>query len=82
MHLFAPHRRSSWGARIWFARCAKNARSNGASLHRQFDARLEMFAAGYTTANRWLREFSIGCGRCPGIWVKSLEKFHQNSKCG
>ena len=32
------------------------------------DARLEMFAAGYTTQSRWPIGFSIGSGRCPAIW--------------
>src|ERR1043165_6582060 len=43
------------------------------------DARLEMFAAGYTTAKPLAPRIFVGVRPLPGNLVKSLEKFHQTA---
>ena len=56
---------ASW---IWFARFAENARSNDIHYIDNLDARLEMFAARYTTAKPLAARIFDRVRPLPGTW--------------
>ena len=66
---FALDRRAPWREQEFGSPVAPKT-PEAMALHYidNLDARLEMFAAGYTTPNRWPRAFLIACGRCRGTW--------------